>query len=238
MGLRTVAALVQGAELVYRNDILCSGGHQHLDDGRAGRAGAVQDDMHILHLFAHHTEGVDEGGGHDNGGAVLVIVEDRDIQLFFQRLLDLKALGALDVLQIDAAERGRNGLAGRDDAGRVVGVDADGECVHPAKFLKEHGLSLHNGQTGLGADVAQAQHSGAVGDDGHHVALEGVLVHVLRVFLDLAAGLCHAGGVGRGKVVAGLHFHLADDADFPVMALVHFESSFVVIHGAFLLFLY
>ena len=169
---------------------------------------------------------------------MLVIVEDRDIQLFFQCLLDLKALGALDVLQIDAAERGRNGLAGRDDAGRVVSVDADGEGVHPAKFLKEHGLALHDGQTGLGADIAQAQHSGAVGNDCHHVALEGVLVHVLRVFLDPAAGLCHAGGVGRGKVVAGLHFHLADDADFPVMALVHFESSFVVIHGAFLLFLY
>ena len=87
-------------------------------------------------------------------------------------------------------------------------------------------------------NVAQAQHSSAVGDDCHHVALEGVLIYIVRVFLDLAAGLCHARGVGRGKVVAGLHFHLADDADFPVMALVHFESSFVVIHGAFLLFLY
>ena len=40
---------------------------------------------------------------HD-GGAVLVIVEHGDVQLPLQGLLDLEALGALDVLQIDAAK--------------------------------------------------------------------------------------------------------------------------------------
>ena len=42
--------------------------------------------------------------GAERGRAVLVIVEHRDVQLFFQRLLDLKALGALDILQIDDAQ--------------------------------------------------------------------------------------------------------------------------------------
>ena len=75
VGLGAVAALVQGAELVHCNDVLCTGGHEHLDDGSTGSTGAVQDDVHVLHLFAHHAQGVDEGSGHHDGGAVLVIVE-------------------------------------------------------------------------------------------------------------------------------------------------------------------
>ena len=231
MGLGAVAALVQGAELVHGHDVLGTGGHQHLDDGRARRAGAVQDDVHVLHLLAHHPQCIDEGGGHHDGGAVLVVVENGDVQLSLQGLLNLEALRALDVLQIDAAEGGGDGLARRNDAGGVVGVDADGEGVHPAELLEEHGLALHDGQPGFGADVAQTQHGGAVGHDGHHVALEGVLVHVVGVFLDLPAGLGHAGGVRGGQVVAGLDLHLAYDAHLAVVALVHFEGSFVVIHG-------
>ena len=236
MGLGAVAALVQGAELVHGHDILGTSGHQHLDDGSTGSAGAVQDDVHVLHLFAHHAQGVDEGSGHHDGGAVLVIVEHGDIQLPLQRLFDLKALGALDVLQVDAAKGGGNGLAGRDHAGGIVGIDTDGEGIHAAELLEQHGLALHHRQTGLGADVTQAQHGGAVGDNGHHVALEGVLIHILRVFLDLAAGLCHTGGVGGGQVVTGGDFHLAHDAHLSLVGLVHFQSCFIVIHGFILQF--
>ena len=163
VGLGAVAALVQGAELVHGDDVLRAGGHQHLDDSRTGSAGAVQDDVDVLHLLAHHAQGVDEGGSHDDGRAVLVIVEDGDVQLTLQGLFDLKALGALDVLEVDAAEGGGDGLAGRDDAGRVVGVDADGEGIHAAELLEEHSLALHDRQTGLWADVTQTQHGGAVG---------------------------------------------------------------------------
>ena len=187
--------------------------------------------MDILHLLAHHAQGVDERSRHDDGGAVLVVMEDGNVQLTLQRFFDLEALRAFDVLQIDAAEGRGDGLAGRDDAGGVVGVDADGEGIHAAEFLEQHGLALHDRQTGFGADVAQAQHGGAVGHDGHHVALEGVLVHVVGILFDLAARLGDAGGVSRGQVVAGLDLDLAHDADCAVVALVHFESGFVVIHG-------
>ena len=234
MGLGAVAALVQGAELVHGHDILGTGGHQHLDDGSTGSAGAVQDDVHVLHLFAHHAQGVDEGSGHHDGGAVLVIVEHGDIQLSLQRLFDLKALGALDILQIDAAKGGGNGLAGCDHTGGIVGIDADGEGIHAAELLEQHGLALHHRQTGLGADVTQAQHGGAVGDNGHHVALEGVLINIVGVFLDLAAGLGNAGGVGGRQVIAGLDLHLAGNAHLAVVGLVHFKGGFVVIHGVFL----
>ena len=49
---------------------------------------------------------VDQAGGGDDGGAVLVVVEDRDVHQFAQPLLDDEAVGRLDVLEIDAAEGG------------------------------------------------------------------------------------------------------------------------------------
>ena len=167
---------------------------------------------------------------------MLVIVEDGDVQLTLQGLFDLKALRALDVFEVDAAEGGGNGLAGRDDAGRVVGVDADGEGVHAAELLEQHSLALHDRQACLGADVTQTQHGGAVGDDSHHIALEGVLVDVVGVFLDLAAGFSDTGGVGGGQIIAGLDLHLAHDAHLAVVRLVHFQSCFVEIHGFILLY--
>ena len=168
---------------------------------------------------------------------MLVIVEHGDVQLTLQRFFDLKALGALDVLQIDTAKGGRNGLAGCNHAGSVVGIDADGEGIHAAELLEQHRLSLHDRQTGFRADIAQAQHGGAVGNDSHHVALEGVLIHVVGVFLDLAAGFGHTGSVGGGQVIAGGDLHLAYDAYLALVGLVHFQSSFIVIHLNFLQYL-
>ena len=60
---------------------------------------------------------------------------------------------------------------------------------------------LHDRQTGLRADIAQAQHSRAVGNDSHHVALEGVLVHVVGVFLDLALTVYQKGYKLGDKIV-------------------------------------
>jgi hypothetical protein len=40
----------------------------------------------------------------DHGGAVLVVVENRDVALFLEFALDLKAAGRRDVLEVDAAE--------------------------------------------------------------------------------------------------------------------------------------
>jgi len=71
----------------------------------------------------------------------------------------------------------------------------------------------------------------------HHVALEGVLVHVVGVFLDLAAGFGHTGSVGGGQVIAGGDLHLAYDAHLALVGLVHFQSSFIVIHLNFLQYL-
>ena len=164
---------------------------------------------------------------------MLVVVENRDVQVALQFFLNGKALGAADVLQVDAAEGGRDGLDRRNDFFLGLGVDADGEGIHTAKLLEQDALAFHDRHGGLGADVPQAQHGGAVGDDGHHAALAGVAVDVLRVCLDLAAGLGDAGGVGGGQGVAVAAFHQALHRQFAVEFLMQFQRGFVVIHCVF-----
>ena len=208
-----------------------------MDDGRTGRAGTILDDAHILDALANHLEGVEHPRQHDDGGAVLVVVEHRDVQFPLQFRLDLETLGAADVFQIDAAEGRRDGLDGGDHFLLAAGVQADGECVHTAELFEQDALALHDRQARLGADVAQAQHRRAVGDDRHRAALEGVGIHFVRVGLDPAAGFRHAGGVGGGERVFVLAGHQALHRQFAGAFGMQFQGGFVVVHSIPLLFL-
>ena len=89
-------------------------------------------------------------------------------------LLDVEALGRLDVLEVDAAQRR---LERGDDLDQLVGVllgELDVEHVDAGELLEQAGLALHHRLAGERADVAQPQHRGAVGDDADEVRARGV----------------------------------------------------------------
>ena len=67
------------------------------------------------HRLVDDPQGVLEGGEHDHGGAVLVVVEDRDVEQLLEALLDLEAGRRGDVLEVDAAEHGRDAHDRLDD---------------------------------------------------------------------------------------------------------------------------
>ncbi len=67
-----------------------------------------------------------------------------------------------------------------DDLVRVLRVEADREGVDAGELLEEHRLALHHRHCGLGSDVAEAEHGGAVADDGDRVALDRVLEGLAR----------------------------------------------------------
>ena len=71
---------------------------------KAGAAvvGTGRSDFDVLDLLAHNLQGVEHGGQHHNGGAVLIVVENRNVTLFLELFLDFKAPGRGDILQIDA----------------------------------------------------------------------------------------------------------------------------------------
>ena len=95
-------------------------------------------------------------------------------------------------------------LTVRDDLVGVLRVQADRPGVDPAELLEQDRLALHHGQRRLRADVAEAEHRGAVGDDGDRVLLDGQVPDLLGVVGDRAADARDAGRVGHREVVARL----------------------------------
>ena len=94
-----------------------------------------------------------------------------------QPLLDLEAGRRGDVLEVDAAEGRGDAHDGLDDLlGARSTFEADREGVDAGELLEQQRLALHDRHGGLGADVAEAEHRGAVGDDGDGVLLDRELV--------------------------------------------------------------
>ena len=68
---------------------------------------------HLFDSLADDLNGVQERGAADHGGAMLVVVKNRDFEPFLELLFDVEALGSLDVLEVDAAKGGLQHLACR-----------------------------------------------------------------------------------------------------------------------------
>ena len=79
-----------------------SGGDEQARNGYRRRARAVYDDTSAL--FADDLERVRKPGKHDDGGAVLVVMENGDVALLLELALYLKAARGGDILKIYAAK--------------------------------------------------------------------------------------------------------------------------------------
>ncbi len=174
--------------------------HQQVEAGQRRRAGAGGDDLGRLDRLAGEGERVGDGGRDDDRGAVLVVVEHRDLHALAQQALDLEALRRLDVLEVDAAE-GR--LERRDDLDqllRIAAVDLDVEDVDAGELLEEDRLAFHDGLGGERPDVAEAEHGGAVGEHRDEVLADGEAVGFRGVGGNGEAGGGDARRIGEREV--------------------------------------
>jgi len=173
---------------------------QQVEAGDGRRTGTRADQLHLADVLAGDAHAVEYGGCGDDGGAVLVVVEDRNLHALAQLRLDVEAFGRLDVLKIDAAEgRFQRG----DDVDELVGiefVDFNIEYVDAGELLEKYALAFHHGFAGKWADVAEAEHGGAVGNDRDEVAACGVERSSPGVADDFVAGRCDAGGIGKREI--------------------------------------
>ena len=211
------AAPVDDAARVAEHDVLRRQAErlEQVHAGDARRARAVHHHAAVLDAPAGQVERVDEAGGGDDRRAVLVVVEHRDVEQFAQALLDDEAFRRLDVLQVDAAEALAEIAHAVDEGVHVLRVHLQVDAVHIGEALEENRFPFHDGLGGKRADIAEAEHGGAVGDHRHHVALGGVVVGEAGVLLDLQAGRGHPRRIGEGELVLGgerlgrRHLHLA-----------------------------
>ena len=131
---------------------------------------------------------------------MLIVVEHRDAQRLLQRLFNLKTLRGFNVLQVDAAKRRLQHLAGANDVLRLRRAQLDIEHIDIGKAFKQNSLALHHRLPGLGANVAQPQHRRAVRHHGHQVALPRVLINQIRIVMDLQTRNRHARRVSQAQV--------------------------------------
>ena len=102
-----LAPLTEGAAAVAGHHPAGPGGQQHARRRGAGGTRPGDDDADILEPFVDDAERVQEPGEDDDRGPVLVVVEDRDVELPTQARLDFEAARRGDVLEVDASEPGR-----------------------------------------------------------------------------------------------------------------------------------
>jgi hypothetical protein len=196
------AAIVDDALDVGDPDVLAPDAEraQQVEARERGRPRARAHELDLAQLLADDAQPVDDGRPYNDGSAVLVVVKHRDLHALPAFALDLEAFGRLDVLEIDAAE-GR--LEGDDHVDELVGialVDLDVEAVEARELLEQHRLAFHDGLGGERADGAEAEHGGAVGDDGNEVAARRERGGLVRVAHDLVARCGNAGRVGEREI--------------------------------------
>ena len=217
VGVRLFAEGAEGAVAAAADDVGRPVEHEETDDRRARCADAGDDDPRVFDALADELEGVDERREGDDRGSVLIVVEHRDVELLAQALLDFEAPGRRDVFQVDPAVDRCDGLDDGDDLLGVLGVEAHGPRVDVAESLEQGRLALHDRKGRLGADVAEAEDGGSVGDHRDGVSLDGQAPRLGRVLVDRLAHARDAGRVDAGEILPGakgilqLHRDLAAD---------------------------
>ena len=210
------AALVDDALGVAQDQVLVleADRFEQLQAGDAGGAGAIADDLGVLDLAIGQVQRIEQAGGRDDRGAVLVVVEHRDVEQLAEPLFDDEALRRLDVLQVDAAPAGTEQLHAIDDLVGVFGGDLKVDGIDVGEALEQHRLALHHGLGRERTAVAKPEDGGAVGDDGDEVPLHRVVVGLVRIVGDGEHRDGDAGRIGQRQVALGRHRLGGDDFEF------------------------
>ncbi len=143
--------------------------HQEVETRERRGAGTRRDEPYLAQFLADHPQPVENRRADGDGGAMLIVVKDRDTHAAAQLALDVEAFGRLDVLEVDAAE---GGFEGSDDFDHPVGValvELDVEHVDARELLEEYALAFHHRLGCQRADRAEAEDGRPVRDHADQV---------------------------------------------------------------------
>ena len=106
--------------------------------------------LDLAGALADDPQRVDQRGEDDDRGPVLVVVEDRDVELGAQAALDLEAARRRDVLEVDAAEAGATALTKATISSASLVSRHSGKASTPANCLKSIALPSITGIAAAG----------------------------------------------------------------------------------------
>ena len=142
----------------------------------------------------------------------------------------MKTFRLRDILEIHPAERR---LELQNEIDQFIGifrVDANRERVDAAEIFEQDRFSFHDRHPGFGADVAESEHAGSVGDDRDKIRLIRVLKNQVGIVVDGHARFRDAGRVPDGEIVEIPDAAFRRDFDFAAVERMHLHR---VLSGLF-----
>ena len=197
------------------HDVLDAHLQEHFRDGGARSPDPHRHNPNLLQVLLHDLQRVEQGGRRDHRRPMLIVVEDRNVELFLQSLLDGKAARGGNVFQVDAAKHRGNAADRFDNLLHVGRIEANRKPIHPRKFLQELRLALHHGNRSARPDVTKPQDRRAVGHNRDGVAFDCQPMGVFGRVVDRLGHPGHARGVRHRQLIAGPEGGLALDLQLP-----------------------
>ena len=196
------ALMVNYAARIQHEQVLGSHAQrfEKLAGGDGAGARAVNHDFDLAHVLAGDLQRVEQRRAGNDRRAVLIVVENGNIQFFDEPLFNFEAFRRLDIFQVNAAKGGRQRLADLDNFIRAARSDLDIKDIDIGELLKEHALSFHHRLRRQRTAIAQAQDGAAIGDDGDQVGAGGQLEDGERILVDLQHRFRHARRIGQREV--------------------------------------
>ncbi len=94
-------------------------------------------------------------------------------------------------------------------------IDFDVEHIYVGEALKQDGFTFHHRLARQRSDIAQTEYSRAVAEHGYQIASSRVFEDIVRVLLDLEAGLRNPRSVGKAQIALCATGLRRRDFDFP-----------------------
>ena len=191
----------------------------------------LQTSLVCCDVAAGQFERIDQAGGGDDGGAVLVVMKHRNVEQLAQLLLDDEAFRRLDVLEIDAAPALAEEFHAIDEFVRVFGRHFEIDGIDIGEALEQDRFAFHHRLGRQRAAIAEAENGGAVGDHRDEIALGGVVVGSALVLGDGEHRNSDAGRISEREVALRRHRLGGDDFELAGPALAVKQQGFLVGKG-------
>ena len=145
------------------------------------RTGSAHHHLHLADRLADDLQPVDACRAHDDGGAVLIVVEHRDLHAPAQFAFDDEAFRRLDILQVDGAESRLQRGNDLNQLLRIALFNLDVEDIDAREFLEQNRLAFHHGLGRQRTNGSEPEHRGAVADHADQIAARREAKHVQRI---------------------------------------------------------
>ena len=194
-----------------------------LADSNTCCANTCNNNGQIFHLLASDLERVPQCSKGHHCGAVLVVMENRNIEACTQALFNLEALWRCDVFEVDSTEGWSDALDEVNDFINGASVNTNRETVNATELFKEERLSFHHGHGTFWANVTETKDGCSVTNDCHRVLTNGVLVRQSRIFGNRSTNASDSRRVRHREVILVAHWRCGEHLDFAV--LMHAERA-------------